>query len=321
MDVEFLKFFHTLFGSEFCELYSKKNRQDFLELQYEFELKKRQFDLDSDENTTLDLPPSLVKLYTGRYKQSIQFMIDDTEYVGRIQSQDDSLIIGKTVMKDIFGPTIKSLIGYLKTLSCDPELKQCNAIILVGGFADSAVVSGVIKKLFASSNMVVAEEAGLAVLKGGVLLGHYSGPDIPLRTPFSYGLGMAVLYNDSSHPKNKRFVAKNIQYCSDVFQSHITSGRQYLAGEFSTGSRLRLNRPTQKRIAVPVYVSKHRFTKFTTDDYCSVLGKLYVNVPERKDGHAVVNVQMALLGDTLIVSGTDVLTSQTTEAAFPLIWK
>lgn len=321
VDLEFLKFFHSLFGSDFCELYAKKNKQDFQELQYEFELKKRQFCLESDENVTIDLPPSLPKMYTARYKQSLQYMIDDTEYVGRILSQDDSLVLDKTIMKDFFGIAMKSIMGYLTTLSRDPELRQCSVIIIVGGFADSAVVGGAIKHLFANSNMVVIEEAELAVLRGGVLLGHYSGPDISLKMPFSYGLGKAVPYNESCHPKNKRFVAKNIQYCSDVFEPHIANGRHYLAGEFSSGTRLKLNRPTQKRVAIPVYVSRHKFTKFTTDDYCSMLGKLYINVPDRKDGLARVKVQMALLGDSLIVSGTDEVTSTTTEVEFPLVWR
>jgi len=276
--------------------------------------------LDTDENITLDLPSSLVKMYTTRYKQSIQFRIDDTEYVGRILAQEESLVLDKTLMKDIFGPAVKSIIGYLTNLSRDPELKQCDAILLVGGFAESPVVSGAIKHVFANTNMTVVDKAELAVLKGGVLLGHYSGPDIAIKMPFSYGLGMAVPYNESIHPKKKLFVAKNIQYCTDVFQAHIFDGRQYLIGEFSAASKLKLNRPTQKRVAIPVYVTRHRYAKFTTDEKCSVVGKLYVNVPDRKDGTATVKIQMALLGDSIIVSATDEVSSRTIEEDFPLIW-
>lgn len=321
VDADFKKFFHSLFGSEFSELYVKKYKVDFLDLQYEFELKKRLFDLESETGTTIELPASLVKMYTSKYKQSLQFMIDDTEYVGRILSQEDSIILEKSLMKDIFGPAIKSIMGYLTTLSRDPELKQCDAIILVGGFADSPVVSGAVKYFFPNSNIIMLKEAELAVLRGGVLLGHYPGPEIVLKTPFSYGLGMAVPFSDSTHPRNKRFVARNIQYCADVFQPHISGGKQYVTGDFSSPSRLKLNRPLQKRVAIPVYVSRHRYSKFTTDDHCSLLGKLYVNVPDQKEGRATVKVEMALLGDSIIVSGTDEVSDETTEASFPLVWK
>lgn len=322
VDVEFLKFFHTLFGSEFCEGYARKYKTDFLELQYEFEVRKRRFSMEADTGPGLELPPSLVKMYMTRYKQSLQFMIDDTEFVGRILSQDDSIILDKTLMKDIFSPAVKSTIGYLTSLSRDPELKQCDAIVIVGGFAESPVVRGAINYFFQDSSvMMIAEGAELAVLKGGVLLGHHSGPEILLKTPFCYGLGMAVPYNDSTHPRDKRFVAKNIQYCSDVFQAHITGGKPYIAGEFSSGTVLKLNRPLQKRVTIPVYVSREKQALFTTDEHCSFLGKLFVNVPDRKDGKATVKVRMTLLGDSLVVSGTDEVSSQSTETAFPLAWK
>ncbi|WAQ99483.1 HS12B-like protein [Mya arenaria] len=318
VDSDFQRFFFSLFGNDFADTYVKKHKLDFLELQYEFEMKKKRFTLESDLGASLELPHSLIKMYTAKYKQSIQFLIDDSDYVGKIVSNDEYLILNKNVMKDIFGPAVKSTVGYLTNLTRDPEVKQCDAIILVGGFVDSAVVSGAVRFYFPNSNMITVEEAELCVLRGGVLLGHSPDPDFSFQSKFSYGLGMAVPFNENTHPKKKRFIADEVQYCTDVFQPLIFSGKKYKIGELSRSVTLRLNRPNQKRLAVPIYVLRDKKVQFTTDEGCSPIGKLIVNLEDRKQGKAAVEIQMTLLGDSLVVMGTEEGSIDRTDAAFPL---
>ncbi|KAH3838753.1 hypothetical protein DPMN_112168 [Dreissena polymorpha] len=321
VDSDFLKFIGTLFPADFIEAYSKKHKLDFLELQYEFEVKKKKFTMESELGASLELPASIIKLYTTRYKQPMQYMIDDSEYVGRIISRDEYLILDKTVMKDIFGPAVKSTVGYLTNLSRDPELKQCDAIILVGGFADSPVVAGAVRFYFPNSNMITVEGADICNLIGGVILGHSQNTVIRMTSRYSYGIGMAVPFNHNAHPRQKLFMAKDLQFCSDVFRPQIFGGKTYDIGAFSTVTVLRLNRSQQKRIRIPVHVARLNNVKFTTDNTCSVLGKLTVNIGDSSNGKVTVNVQMALLGDDLIVMATQDGSTETSSASFPLVWK
>lgn len=314
VDADFLKFMSALFGNEFIELYSKKHKQGFLELQYEFEVKKRRFSLESEVGTNFELPSSLIKMYTTKYKQSIQFLIDDTDYVGKIISQDEYLILDKTLVKDIFGPAVKSTVGYLTNLSRDPETKQCAAIILVGGFAESPVVSGAARFYFPNSNLIITKEAGLAVLRGGVLLGHNPGPIIANAPKYSYGIGMAVPFKEGKHPNEKLFTAKEKQYCSAVFKSLILGGQLTNIGEFSPAACLSLNRLLQNKVAIPAYVSRDKQAKYTTDDGCSLLGKLTVAV----DDNDKVNVRLILIGDYLIAEGYNETSQITTQECFAL---
>ena len=297
VDADFLKFFSTLFGSEFIDLYSKKNRIDYLELQYEFEVKKRKFSLESDVGTSLALPNSLIKMYTTKYKQSLQYMIDDSDFVGRILSQDEYLILDKTVMKDMFGPAVKSIVGYLTNLSRDPETKQCDVIILVGGFSESPVVTGATRFYFPNSNMITMEDASLTVLRGGVLLGHNAGPSLTVTPNVAYGIGMAVPFNDNQHPNEKLFIAKEKQYCSAVFAPLIKTGRTISVANFSKSIQLTLNRQLQKEVTIPVYASKDLKAKYASDECCFLLGKLKVPVGDQDK----VLVRFVILGDYLIV--------------------
>ncbi|XP_045204830.1 heat shock 70 kDa protein 12A-like [Mercenaria mercenaria] len=299
VDADFLKFLSSLFGNEFMDLYSKKHKVDFLELQYEFEVRKRRFSLESDQGTSLELPNSMIKMYTTKYKQSLQYMIDDTDFVGRVLSQDEYLILDKTVMKDIFGPAVKSTVGYLTNLSRDPETKQCDVIILVGGFSESPVVTGATRFYFPNSNMITLDDAALTVLRGGVLLGHNPGSALLHKPSFSYGIGMAVPFRDNQHPNEKLFIAKEKQYCSAVFTPLVKAGKSINIGDFSRSIRLSLNRQFQKTVAVPVYESRVLHAKYATDDGCYLLGKLKVPVGDDDK----VLVRFLLLGDYLIVEG------------------
>lgn len=314
VDADFLKFLTQLFGNEFIELYSKKHRNDFLELQYEFDVKKRKFSLESDQGTSLELPTSLIKMYTTKYKQSIQYLIDDTDFVGKILSQDENLILDKSVMKDIFGPAVKSTVGYLTNLSRDPETKQCDVIILVGGFTESPVVSGAVKFYFPNANVIPVDNAALAVLKGGVLLGHNPGSSLSFKPSYSYGIGMAVPFNNNHHPNEKLFSAKEKQYCSAVFTPLIKGGRSLNFGEFSRSVTLSPNRESQKIVTVPAYVSRKTGAKYTTDDGCSFLGKFKIPISD----DSKILVRFLLLPDHLIVEGYDETTKEIHHESFCL---
>lgn len=312
VDADFQKFLSSLFGNDFMELYIKKNRNDYLELQYEFEVKKNRFSLEEDVGTKLELPSSLIKMYTSKYKQPIQFLIDDGDFVGKILSQNEYLILDKGLMKDIFGPAVKSTVGYLKNLAGDPETKQCDLIIISGGFAESPVVSGAVKFYFPNLSIVILENGSLATLKGGVLLGHNPSPATSFKPKVSYGIGMAVPFKETEHPGDKLFIAKDKHYCSAVFKPLIDSRKRINIGEFFSTVSLSPNRAGQKSVAIPVYSCRHTGVHFTSDEGCSILGKLKVPV----EGRDKVNVRIAVLPRSVIVEGSSDRTGKVVQESF-----
>ena len=320
VDVEYLKFLNKLFGNEFIEAYAKKYRVDFLSLQYEFEKRKRNFSMDVDEGTPLRLPQTLIKGYSTKYKQSLQFMIDDTDYVGKILSKDDSLILDKSVMKEIFGPAVKSTVGYLTNLSRDPEAKGSDVIILVGGFANSPVVIGAVRFYFPNASIVVPDEPELAVLMGGVMVGHNPDSKIIIQSKYSCGIGIAVPFKNDVHPEDKKFVSGGKAFCSDIFQYHIEQGRLLEIGEFCNHRHLLPNRTKQKTITLPVYASNQRSVRFTTEDGCALLGKINVKLQEIKNDNpnVKVKIRMTILGNHLIVEVLDEANGVVTSSAFTL---
>ena len=318
VDVDFMKFLQNLFGADFIESYAKKYKIDFMELLYEFVIRKRQFSLESDMAAQINLPQSFVKLCHSKHKQSMQFYIDDTDYVGRVQFYEDSLILDRTVMKDIFGPAVKSTMGYLANLSRDPETKQCDAIYFVGGFVDSPVVVGAAKYYYPTANIIMVDDSEHIVMKGGVLMGHNPDSHLPVSTKYTLGVGMAVPFNENKHLVDKCFISGGKRYCTDIFHAHIGNGKNVNIGDFSRTQRLVLNRSKQRVVSVPVYASIHRQPRYTTDDGCACLGKLVVKVPDDLEGKATVLIRMTLLGSNVLVEGVDETSGMFAQKCFAL---
>ncbi|KAL3879156.1 hypothetical protein ACJMK2_031465 [Sinanodonta woodiana] len=316
VDEEFMKLITKVFGADIIGLFMKKHKIDLIDLQQEFEVRKRRFTLDAAYDTTdLHLPPSLLKLYLTKSKERLQDRIDDTDLVGKIIAKDDRLIIDKSIMKDLFGPSIKSIISYLSSIAKDPEVRQTDAIILTGGFSQSSVLEGAVRFYFPTAKIVIPPNADLAVLLGGVLIGHNPDPVVVLTAKYTYGFGIALPFNKNRHPKEKMFISSGKEFCTDVFQTQIRLGQMIELGRMSNPHHLFPNRAKQTIMSIPVYASSKANPRFTTDQGVFYLGRLTVNL-NKSYSDSRIRVQMTLLASTLLVEGVDEASGDVSQAVF-----
>lgn len=69
-----------------------------------------------------------------------------------------------------------------------PKLIDVKKILMVGGFSESCIFQEALRDAFPNCQVVVPEEAGLAVLRGAVLLGFYSGTKPCRVSRHTYGV-------------------------------------------------------------------------------------------------------------------------------------
>lgn len=74
-----------------------------------------------------------------------------------------------------FQPACDEIIKLLKKMFQSPKLIDVKKILMVGGVSESSIFQEAIRDAFPTCQVIVPEEAGLAVLRGAVLLGFYSG--------------------------------------------------------------------------------------------------------------------------------------------------
>ncbi|XP_065923810.1 heat shock 70 kDa protein 12A-like [Magallana gigas] len=80
------------------------------------------------------------------------------------------------------------IIKLLKTMFQSPKLIDVKKILMVGGFSESCIFQEALRDAFSNCQVVVPEEAGLAVLRGAVLLGFYSGTKPCRVSRHTYGV-------------------------------------------------------------------------------------------------------------------------------------
>jgi len=85
-------------------------------------------------------------------------------------------------------------------------MQNVNTILLVGGFAECKLVQEAVKKAPESRTVIIPEDAGLAVLKGAVRLGHQPRLVSSRCVKYTYGYCSCIFFDPSKHPLENMFI-------------------------------------------------------------------------------------------------------------------
>ena len=111
------------------------------------------------EKITGKLMEQLVKNY---YDRNVQW--DDDE---------SAIVLHYPAMYNIFKPVLNDICSLIKKVLSKPSCKQVNTILLVGGFAESALLFKTIKESFPNINVSRSSTPTYSVVKGAVLCGQH----------------------------------------------------------------------------------------------------------------------------------------------------
>lgn len=152
----------------------KTEHDEFIDLFREFETKKRLIRVDQTNKIVVSLPDALIDLVKC-YKGEMETVLQQSPYGDSVTFRNKEMHITPETFRDLFKPTINALVKHLEAMFRHEELRDLKTIFVVGAFAECDLIQYQIQAIFGGNRqIIIPEEAGMAVLKGAVLCG-YSG--------------------------------------------------------------------------------------------------------------------------------------------------
>ena len=305
-------------GKKVYNDFKTKCVEDWMELQRQFETKKRSITNDKKGKETINVPLALVETYKRTMKQSPEDAVDQLkEYAGRLVWVKDSckIRVDCDILRAWFKETCVNTVKHVQNLLKQKESSGTKMILLVGGFSESSILQNILRDTFQDMKLIVPAEAGLAVLKGAVLFGHDPLTITSRVAKCSYGIRVFRDFVDGEHPREKREVLGTRIKCKDVFASHVKIGQELNVGEPQVSQRYTPLDADQLSLVFDIYTSTRKDPKFVTDDGCALVGQLEVDIPDTgKDRGVWVN--MIFGGTELFVEAKDERTNKVSKASF-----
>ena len=275
---QFESLLNELLDARKLQTYRKQHPSDWLCLMNEFEGKKRgERILDNKLMTNIRLPRSFVTLahqyWRSRYGEN-DVKLKNNEY----------LSLSSEAMKRLFVPVIEDIKKHLRFLQRNPQLSKVKTMLLVGGFADSALLQKEIKSEFSRrARVLIPNNAAIAVVQGAVVFGKKPSKVTERVMQTTYGVACSKDFIQGVHREEKKFVVDGIENCKDLFSLFVRENDTVRTGQEITRNYALL-RATDINIALYFYVTSNPDAEYVTDPEMTKIGSLTVQSPDTWKG-------------------------------------
>lgn len=294
-------------GKDVIETFSFENKYDFLDLLRDFETKKRIISPEQTEKVTFNIPNSLSETFCEKNPGSnIKDVASKSKYKTQVIWIREKLRIDAQVMRALFGESCGKIVAHMKELFMNPAVQDVSSILLVGGFAESLMLQTAIKEAFKNKNVIIPEDAGLAVLKGAVLHGHEPKNITGRVCKYTYGVGINKVFDSTIHPEFKKVILNNVEYCGDIFSIHVRVGQIVEVGKPQKKQTYVVLRPNQTYLEFKIYTSNKKEPTYTTDEGCTYLGTVTIDMSDTSKGlDRAAIVHMTFSGTEIAITAVD----------------
>ena len=274
---QFESLLEELFSAQKLQTYRKQFPSDWLSLMNEFEGKKRgKRMLDNSLMTNIRLPRSFASP-VNQTRSPLMERYGEKEVKLR---NNEYLSLSSEMMKKLFTPVVKSIKEHLKTLLRNPKLSKVQAMLLIGGFADSAFLQEEIKKEFSRRLKILIPRHGtIAVVQGAVIFGKKPASTTERVVSTAYGTNSVVDFIKGVHPEEKKFVVDGIEKCDDIFSYFVKENKVVKLGQRITYT-YRPVRAGQTKVPLDFYITSNPDTQFVTDPGLTKIGSVKVQSPD-----------------------------------------
>lgn len=240
----------------------KKQTSDYLEMESNIELKKR--DLSADNKLILTMYPSLAAICKEKTGQTYKQLVEASPHANKVKVRTGKIIFEKEMIETLFEETVK------KSFSVMDELlrigSQVQDIILVGGFAESGILQKKFQEKYQKYRVIIPTDPGLAVLKGAVIFGHKSHIIKSRVCPHTYGVEV-LQFGSTTDTKMKKKVISGITFCSGGLKTIVTKGTRFKVEELAD---LEVVSPSnrERRLFLRFYQTDNPSIEDVTEDDC-----------------------------------------------------
>ncbi|XP_052795749.1 heat shock 70 kDa protein 12A-like isoform X2 [Mya arenaria] len=326
VDQAFMRFVTEIFGEDVMRDFKKNNMEDAIDLHREFELRKRSVKMDSGETTSMaiKIPVALYELYEDKHGKRLRDDMKNSpkfkSYRDKITCTADKMKINIDLMKTFFKRPLEDLVEHIRDILGELPVRGTRTFIVVGGFAESNMVQEYLRSKFPNMKVIIPFDAGLAVLKGAVIFGHAPVVITSRVCPRTYGMAVSKLYVEGQYPEDKAETdISQRKIVRNVFHKYMQVGQPTKVGQSITSLPLSV-RAGQQQARVRIFASKNSCPCFVTDEGCSYLGEILVDVPEMEfDEGGTIEVQMTFGGTELHVEALEKKSKQMYKSRFDFL--
>lgn len=295
----FEEFIQTLVGDAVFKKFCHDFPSDWIELQKNFETKKRQFS-PKTEDIDLNFPASLSALFAKSTCMQLCDILDEPEYRDNVQLFDHYMILKPERMKMFFGEAVDKINKHIQQLLGKKNLSKVSTILLVGGFSESPIVSEGVRNCFKDKRVIAPATAGVAILKGAVMYGIDTNIIASRISPFSYGVHTRAVYNSKIHPADKKKQIGDKFIVDNAFDKHIEAGETIQVGGSAKLRKYIVHNTRNKEVFWKVYKSVLKEPGICDDKFCSKIGRLTITIPDSVKSEKVrLEVKMICRGTEL----------------------
>ncbi|XP_069130997.1 heat shock 70 kDa protein 12B-like [Argopecten irradians] len=319
VDRQFMIFITKLMGPDVMSRLSKEHSEDLMDMYKCLETSKRTIRPESHGKVTINIPCSLTQLYKDIYKEDFGSKFPE-EYEKRIKFNHGKLKVEVEIIKDCFTPVIDEIIKHIKTILAEPTCKGIKTILMVGGFAESEMVSSAMVTEFPDCRVVIPQDSETVVVSGAVIYGHSPGSISTRVVRYTYGVSYMVEFEQQKHPEDKKVEKEGKPpLCKDLFEIFCQMGTPIKTGEVISKTYSPA-RDDSKILVIKVYASSKKDPKFVTDEGCWKLGKLVVDLPDSNNNSELEIQERMVFSETeLRVEAVEPVSGKTFSARFDFL--
>lgn len=267
----------------------------------EFEAKKRQGIVG--ENVRFKAPYGLIELCeTSEGKSAVNLVRESKAFPGKLGVTGDKINLKADVVKTWYNEPCHQTAKLIRDKLDEKENAEIRIIFLVGVFSEGKIFRESMKKYFSDECLIIPEEGAIVALRGAAL-GGFSPLKFEARVSRkTYGLRGYKDFHGTLHLSDNPKAQGKEGWCKDVFDKHIERGQQVLNSQPFPVKRYAVLDVNQSSLQFDVYSSTERDPAYVTDDGCTYLGQLNVDLHAGRD--KTLLVCMVLTEDQLKVVAT-----------------
>ncbi|XP_021236214.1 heat shock 70 kDa protein 12B-like [Numida meleagris] len=278
VDENFSAFLREIFDDDVWDEYVKSYPTELQQMMYDFSLQKCSA---GREAVYLRCYYNLTRL--AEKKKDISHFFKKA--TGAMWS-DGMIMITYEKMKSFFEYSIKNVIAALREILDKPKVAKVQYILLVGGFASSAILRDEVRQAFSKKYHVFCPvEAQLAIAKGAVLFGINPKIVTSRISARTYGLSICREFDAAIHDIRKRRVSKadGYVYCEDLFKKLVEIGESVSINEVAQYIFTPIE-PDQTSALFAFYSTEKQDAQYVDEEGLELLGSCTVPMPDTKLG-------------------------------------
>lgn len=275
VDEEYIDFIKSLIGETVTKELGEDAPSVFFEACKEFESVKRTIQPNSDITFNVRIPMQIretyMKMHSGKDLKSVKSISTKNKKMINISIKGDKLRMTSNDAASFFVESIGKITDHLKELFRKNSERDISTIIIVGGFAESAMLIEGIKSTFPKMRTIIPQEAAWSVLRGAVIFGHDPSLIRQRRSRYTYGFHKIEKFDPSKHDEKYKYKEKGEIRCGKLFHKLLEVDEIVTVGEYQNEQEYCIEMSREEG-NIELYTSTAKNPKYICDKGCSYIG-------------------------------------------------